>query len=71
MGKIKEYSNDEVTVMWEPEKCMHSALCAKGLSAVFQPREKPWIKIDAAETDMIIGQVKKCPSRALSYYKNA
>lgn len=70
MGKIKEYSNGEVTVVWETEKCTHSAFCAKGLSVVFQPREKPWIKIDAAETHTIIDQVKKCPSSALSYYKN-
>ena len=49
MSKIKEYSNGEVTVIWEPEKCIHSAICAKGLPEVFQPRDRPWIKIDAAK----------------------
>ncbi len=70
MGKIKEYSNGKTTVVWEAEKCIHSAICAKGLPQVFQPRERPWIKIDASESDTIINQVKACPSGALSYYMN-
>ena len=68
MSKIKEYSNGEVTVVWEAEKCIHSAMCVKGLPEVFQPKERPWIKIDSGTTDKIIETVKKCPSGALSYY---
>lgn len=71
MGKIKEYTNGETTIVWEAEKCIHSAICAKGLPQVFQPRERPWIKIDAAKTDAIIDTVKKCPSGALSFYMNS
>ena len=48
MGKIKEYTNNEVTVVWEAEKCIHSAICVKNLPNVFLPNDKPWIKIDAA-----------------------
>ncbi|MFG6686371.1 (4Fe-4S)-binding protein [Mariniflexile sp. HNIBRBA6329] len=70
MGKIKEYTNGETTIVWEAEKCIHSAICAKGLPQVFQPMERPWIKIDAAKTDAIIETVKKCPSGALSFYMN-
>jgi uncharacterized Fe-S cluster protein YjdI len=68
MGKLKEYSNGEVTITWEPEKCIHSAICVKGLPKVFQPKDKPWIKIDAAATDELINQVKQCPSGALGFY---
>jgi uncharacterized Fe-S cluster protein YjdI len=71
MGKNKEYSNGEVTVVWEAEKCIHSAICAKGLPDVFNPRVRPWVKIDAASTSKLIGQVKQCPSGALSYYMNS
>ena len=70
MGKTKEYSNGEVTVVWEAEKCIHSGVCVKGLPAVFKPKEKPWIKINAASTDAIVNQVKACPSGALSYFMN-
>jgi uncharacterized Fe-S cluster protein YjdI len=68
MGKSKEYTNGEVTVTWEPEKCIHSAICVKGLPDVFKPNEKPWIKIDAASTEAIVNQVKQCPSGALGFY---
>ncbi len=70
MGKIKEYSNDEVTVVWEAEKCIHSAICVKGLPNVFDPEAKPWIAIDAASTDALVNQIKQCPSGALSFYMN-
>ena len=70
MGKIKEYSNDEVTVVWEAEKCIHSAMCVKGLPNVFKPNDKPWIRIDKASTEDLVSTVKKCPSGALSFYMN-
>ena len=66
-----KYTNDEVTVVWKPNTCIHSAICWKGLIEVFNPKEKPWIKMDGATTDRIIEQVRKCPSGALSYYLNA
>lgn len=70
MAKKKEYSNGEVTVVWQPEICIHSGVCFRGLPRVFQPRVRPWIKIDAASTESIVDQVKACPSGALSYYRN-
>ncbi|WP_411893571.1 (4Fe-4S)-binding protein [Winogradskyella sp. A2] len=70
MGKTKEYSNGEVTVVWEAKKCIHSAMCVKGSPNVFQPNARPWIKIDAASTEELVTTVKKCPSGALSFYMN-
>lgn len=67
MGKIKEYDNAEVIIGWEAEKCFHSAKCVNNLPTVFQPNERPWIKIDAASTDKLVETIKKCPSGALSY----
>lgn len=67
----KEYSNGDVTVVWQPDKCIHSAICANGLPEVFQPKDKPWIKADNASAEAIINQVKQCPSGALSYYTAA
>ncbi|WP_339837514.1 (4Fe-4S)-binding protein [uncultured Flavobacterium sp.] len=65
----KEYTNGEVTVVWQSGKCTHSGNCVKNNPDVFQPKEKPWIKIDASTSEKIIETVKKCPSGALSYYK--
>jgi uncharacterized Fe-S cluster protein YjdI len=70
MSKSKEYSNGEVTIVWKPDVCIHSGICVKGLGEVFKPKEKPWIKIDAATSEALVKQVKACPSGALSYYMN-
>lgn len=67
----KEYTNGEITVIWQSDKCIHSAICVKGLPGVFKPREQPWVKIDAASTDELRDQVSQCPSGALSYRMNA
>ena len=64
------YTNGEITVVWKPKVCIHSTLCWKGLVQVFNPGEKPWVKMDGAATEQIIGQVRKCPSGALSYFLN-
>ena len=63
---IKEYSNGSVTVVWQADKCIHSANCVRNLPNVFTPKEKPWIKIDQASSDEIIAAVGHCPSGALS-----
>lgn len=67
---VKEYTNGEVTIVWKPNLCIHSTICWTGLPQVFKPDEKPWIKPDNASTQKIVGQVRKCPSGALSYYMN-
>ena len=66
----KEYSNGEVTVVWKPELCIHSGVCFSGLPRVFNPKARPWVKVDGASTEQIVAQVKQCPSGALSYYYN-
>lgn len=68
---VHSYTKGELTVVWKPEICIHSTICWKGLIQVFNPKEKPWIKMNGASTARIIEQVKKCPSGALSFYGNA
>jgi uncharacterized Fe-S cluster protein YjdI len=65
-----KYTNDEVTVVWKPASCQHSTLCWKKLGAVFNTKERPWIKMNGATSQEIIDQVMQCPSGALSYYFN-
>lgn len=66
----KKYSNGEVTIVWKPAACTHSAICFKGLGEVFDPRKKPWITPENSTTEKIMAQVNKCPSGALSFYMN-
>jgi uncharacterized Fe-S cluster protein YjdI len=63
---VKHYDNGEVTVVWKPDVCIHSAICFHGLPQVFDPRRRPWVDVKAAATAEIVAQVRKCPSGALS-----
>ena len=70
MSKKKEYTNGEVTIIWQPDKCIHSGICVRGLPNVFRPKVRPWLRIDGASTEELVNQVKQCPSGALSFYMN-
>lgn len=68
----KEYSNGDITVVWQPGKCIHSTICWKGqagLSQVFDPRKKPWISLGDVNSQTIMDKIDQCPSGELSYYK--
>lgn len=69
MGE-KRYSNDEITVFWKPEVCIHSTNCWKALLPVFDPRKRPWVNMAGATTEEIMATIDKCPSGALSYCAN-
>lgn len=62
----KEYSNGEVTILWKPEKCIHSGICVKTLPQVYDPNDRPWVKPENATSEELIDQVSKCPSGALT-----
>jgi uncharacterized Fe-S cluster protein YjdI len=62
----KRYSNGEITVVWKPDLCIHSGICARGLHQVFDPRRRPWIELQHSDSATIAAQVAKCPSGALS-----
>ena len=66
----KKYTNGEVTVVWQPHMCIHSAICFKGSPTVFDPRKRPWVTPEGGTTEAIVDQIKKCPSGALSYFMN-
>lgn len=62
----RDYSNGEITIRWQPEICQHSGICVKMLPEAYNPKDRPWIKIENASTEEFKEQVRKCPSGALS-----
>lgn len=68
--KKREYSNGVITVVWKPDKCTHASFCWKELPEVFNPDNRPWVNINGASSERIMQQVERCPSGALTYYKN-
>jgi uncharacterized Fe-S cluster protein YjdI len=65
-GVRRQYTNGEITVVWEPGKCLHSSTCFRGLPQVFDPRKRPWVMIMGAPSEAIVTQVGRCPSGALT-----
>lgn len=64
----KEYTNGEITIVWQSVKCIHSGNCIRNNPQVFQPKEKPWIKPECSTTEKIKSAIEKCPSGALTHY---
>ena len=62
----RSYSNNRITVYWNPEICRHAGFCFNGLPNVFKPGKRPWINIDGADPEEIKRIVDKCPSGAIS-----
>ena len=67
MSKKMHYPNDEITIVWNPEICTHSAECVKRLPKVYRPRERPWLTIENATTEELKEQINACPSKALTF----
>ena len=67
----KRYSNDDITVIWKPNTCIHAKHCWKNLIQVFNPQNRTWINMKGATSDKIKKQVDACPSGALSYELNS
>ena len=66
----KEYKNEDITIHWEQSKCIHAGVCVRTLPQVFNPKERPWIKIENASSEELKAQITNCPSGALSYTLN-
>jgi uncharacterized Fe-S cluster protein YjdI len=59
------FEGKEVTVTFDPRRCMHSGNCLRSLPGVFDGRKDPWIQPDGATAERVAGVVARCPSGAL------
>jgi uncharacterized Fe-S cluster protein YjdI len=66
----KHYSNGEITVVWKPDLCRHTGICTRGLPAVFRPGLRPWIDLSPSDSATVAAQVERCPSGALTWFRN-
>ncbi len=65
--RLQTYEAPGITVTFDPNICMHSAVCIRGLPAVFDVRRTRWIAPEAASAADVAAQVARCPSGALRY----
>ncbi len=68
-GIKKKYVKDDLTIIWQPDLCIHSTKCFQGLPDVFNPANRPWVNLEASSNEKIRKQIDNCPSGALSYEK--
>ena len=63
--RVQTYEAPGITVTYDPNLCVHAAECVRGLPAVFDPREKRWIRPERATPDEVERAVARCPTGAL------
>ena len=65
--KRHAFENDAIEVTWSQRRCIHAAECVRRLPPVFQPGERPWVKLERAEADAVAEVVQRCPTGALHF----
>lgn len=63
--RLQTYEGDGIVVTFDPNICIHSGVCVRGLRAVFDVKRQRWVDVTAATPEEIVAQVAKCPSGAL------
>lgn len=66
MGKrLQTYETPDIIVTFDPNICIHSGICVRGLPEVFDVRRRDWVRAYAAPAADVAAQVARCPSGAL------
>ena len=63
--RLQVYEEPDITVTFDPNICIHSGVCVRGLRTVFDVKRKRWIRPELAPPQVVADQVAKCPSGAL------
>lgn len=67
MRRLQTYRAPGITVTFDPDTCIHSAVCLRTLPAVFDVRRRRWVAPEAAAVSEVATAVDACPSGALRY----
>ena len=65
--RLQVYETPEITVTFDPNVCIHSGVCLRGLPKVFDIKRKRWVAPEAAAAVDVAEQVRRCPSGALQF----
>lgn len=64
---LQSYETDAILVTFDPNVCIHSAVCLGALPPVFDVRKRRWIQLEHADAAEVAYAVRQCPSGALQY----
>jgi uncharacterized Fe-S cluster protein YjdI/CDGSH-type Zn-finger protein len=65
--RLQTYSTEQVTVTFDPTRCIHAAECIRAQPEVFDSRRRRWIRPELGAPDAIADAVRRCPTGALHY----
>lgn len=65
MKRAQTYTAPGITVTFDPNLCIHSAVCLRTLPMVFDVRRRRWIAPEADTPERVAAAVRKCPTGAL------
>jgi uncharacterized Fe-S cluster protein YjdI len=65
--RLQVYETPDITVTFDPNVCIHSGVCVRGLPLVFDIKRKHWVRPELASAEAVAAQVARCPSGALQY----
>jgi uncharacterized Fe-S cluster protein YjdI len=65
--RLQVYETDEISVSFDPNICIHSGVCVRGLPKVFDIKRKRWVRPELATAQQVAAQIERCPSGALQY----
>ena len=68
--RVQSYETPEITVTFDPNVCIHSGVCVRGLPLVFDVKRKRWVRPELAPAADVAAQIERCPSGALQYIMN-
>jgi uncharacterized Fe-S cluster protein YjdI len=62
-----EYRGEAIAVTFDRLRCIHAEECVRGLPAVFNREQRPWIQLARGNPADVADVVERCPSGALQY----
>ncbi len=65
--RVQTYETEAIVVTFDPEVCIHSAVCLQTLPAVFDVRHRRWVQLEHADAADVAAAIRQCPSGALQY----
>ena len=63
--RLQTYATDDVTVTYDPNRCIHAAACVRGLPDVYDPSRRRWIRPELAPPEQVAEVASRCPTGAL------
>ena len=66
-NRLQSYETDAILVTFDPNVCVHSAVCLSTLPGVFDVSKQRWIRLENADAADVAHAIRQCPSGALQY----